>query len=62
MDKYNTLALAWADKTTVLFPYYLVSNDFLNEKITNLIADTENKILYFINQDKNKEGIWKLNY
>ncbi len=62
MDKYNTLALEWADKTTVLFPYYLVSHDFLNEKITNLIADTDNKILYFINQDKNKPGIWKLNY
>ncbi len=62
LDKYNTLALTWADKTTVLFPYYLVSHDFINEKIEDLSADTENKILYFINQDKNKEGIWKLNY
>ncbi|MEK7131785.1 MAG: PEGA domain-containing protein [Patescibacteria group bacterium] len=62
MDKYNTLALGWADKTMALFPYYLVNHDFINEKITNLAADTENKILYFINQDKNKQGIWKLNY
>lgn len=60
LDKYNTLALVWANKTTVLFPYYLVTHDLLDEKITNAAADTENKILYFINQ--NKEGIWKLNY
>ena len=62
VDKYNTLALGWADKTTALFPYYLVTHDLLNEKTANLAADTENKILYFINQDKNKQGIWKLNY
>lgn len=62
IDKYNTLALGWANKTTVLFPYYLVNHDFINEKITNLSADTDNKILYFINNEKNKEGIWKLNY
>ncbi len=62
IDKYNTLALGWANKTTVLFPYYLVSHDFINEKIINPSTDTENKILYYINQDKNKEGIWKLSY
>ncbi len=60
MDKYNTLALVWADKTTVLFPYYLTGNELLNEPISNPITDTENKILYFINNDK--DGIWKLNY
>lgn len=62
LDKYNTLALVWADKTTALFPYYLVSHDLLNEKTSNPIADTENKILYFINTDASKAGIWKLNY
>ncbi len=62
LDKYNTLALAWADKTAASFPYYLVSHDLLNEKIKNIAVDTENKILYFINQDENKAGIWKLNY
>ncbi len=64
LDQYNTLALVWADKVTALFPYYSVSHDILNEKIFNPIADTENKILYFIknNQDKNSNGIWKLNY
>ncbi len=60
MDKYNTLALVWANKTTVLFPYYLATHDLLDEKITNTAADTENKILYFTSQ--NKEGIWKITY
>ncbi len=66
LDRYNTLALVWTDKTTVLFPYYSVSHELLNEKITNPTADTENKILYFIknnkNEDKKSNGIWKLNY
>lgn len=64
LDQYNTLALVWADKVTALFPYYSVSHDLINEKISNPIADTDNKILYFIknNQDKNNNAIWKLNY
>lgn len=62
LDQYNTLALVWANKTTVLFPYYLVTHDLLAEKITNITADSENKILYYIDQTKNKEGVWKLNY
>ena len=60
LDKYNTLALIWEGKTTVLFPYYLATNDLLNEKIADITVDTDNKILYFINQ--NKDGVWKLNY
>ena len=62
LDKYNTLALEWENKTTALFPYYLVTHDLLTEKIANIAADTDNKILYFIDQTKNREGIWKLNY
>ncbi len=62
LDKYNTLALEWENKTTVLFPYYLVTHDLLADKITGLAADTDNKILYFIDQTKGKEGIWKLSY
>jgi hypothetical protein len=65
LDQYNTLALVWADKVTALFPYYSVSHDLINEKASNPIADTDNKIFYFIknnNQDKNSNGIWKLNY
>ena len=60
LDKYNTLALMWANKTTALFPYYLTTHDLLDEKITKITVDTDNKILYFINQ--NKDGLWKLNY
>lgn len=62
MDQYNTLALIWRDKATILFPYYFVSHDLLDEKITHPAADTENKILYFINSDENNPGIWKLAY
>lgn len=62
IDRYNTLALLWANRTTVLFPYYLATHDLLDEKITTAAADTDNKILYFLNQNKNKEGVWKLTY
>lgn len=66
LDQYNTLALVWADNTTALFPYYSVSHKLLDGTISNVAADTENKILYFIqnddNQDKTDNGIWKLNY
>ena len=60
LDQYNTLALVWADKITTLFPYYSVSHELLNEKIINPMADTENKILYFMDTDE--QGIWKINY
>lgn len=62
LDKYNTLALSWAEKITVSFPYYLVTHDLLDEKIKDMAVDMENKILYFINQNESKAGIWKLNY
>lgn len=62
LDKYNTLALGWANKTTASFPYYLVSHDLLDEKIKDASVDIENKILYFINQEETKMGIWKLTY
>jgi len=60
LDEHNTLGLVWADKSTALFPYYSVSHDIINERIITSAADTQNKIIYFIN--KNKNGIWKLNY
>lgn len=62
LDKYNTLALQWENNTTALFPYYLATHDLIDEKIGNMTVDTENKIIYFIDRNKNKEGIWKLNY
>ena len=39
---------------------YARTIDLLKEKMIQPAADTENKILYFINE--NKDGIWKLNY
>lgn len=60
LDQYNTLALIWGDRASVLFPYYSVSHDLINEKINTPQADTGNKILYFTNEKK--DGIWKLAY
>jgi hypothetical protein len=62
LDKYNTLALVWAGKTTVLFPYYLVTHDIINNKISHAETDSENKILYFSGLISGKEGVWKLSY
>ena len=62
LDKFNTLALVWADKTSALFPYYLVSGDLLDQKIISATADPENKILYYISDKKGGEGLWKINY
>ena len=58
LDKYNTLGLVWAEKTTVLFPYYLVRHALVEGQINNVEIDIENKILYFTDE----EGIWKLIY
>lgn len=60
MDEYNTLALVWSDKTTVLFPYYDVGHNLINQKIINSVIDNNNKIFYFIAEEKT--GIWQLKY
>ena len=60
LDKYNTLALIWADKTTILYPYYLVTHDFINLAVKNARANQGEKILYFLTNDKT--GIWSLKY
>ncbi|MFA5127952.1 MAG: PEGA domain-containing protein [Patescibacteria group bacterium] len=62
LDKYNTLALVWNDKTTALFPYYLVTHDFINASINSTAADTLNRTMYFAGKVNNSEGLWKLNY
>lgn len=62
LDKYNTLGLVWAENTTVLFPYYLVSHELLSQKINTAISDSDNRILYFGGKYENKEGLWKLEY
>jgi len=62
LDEYNTLAMIWADKTTVLFPYYYVSHNLLDYSIISADADSENKIFYFTGNVGGRDGLWKLNY
>ncbi|MFA7654150.1 MAG: PEGA domain-containing protein [Candidatus Magasanikbacteria bacterium] len=62
MDKFNTLALVWNNKTTALFPYYLVTHDLISSSVTGATADNVNHILYFSGKIKDEEGIWKLSY
>lgn len=58
MDEFNTLALAYGNKVSTLFPYYLTEQNILGESITALSPDTVGRVLYF-GTDK---GLWSLNY
>lgn len=62
LDQYNTLALVWKDKTTALYPYYLVTHDLINNTLTSAAADAKTKILYFTGKIGEVEGLWKLGY
>ncbi len=62
LDKYNTLAMFWNNKATILYPYYQVTHDFIDTPATSAVADTENKIIYFISKIDKTAGVWKLNY
>jgi hypothetical protein len=62
LDKYNTLGLIWAENTTALFPYYLVSHNLLPQKINVAVSDSDNRTLYFGGKYNDKEGLWKLEY
>lgn len=62
LDRYNTLGLVWADKTTVLFPYYYVSHELFKYSISSAVADSENKILYFSASVSGSTGLWSLRY
>lgn len=62
LDKYNTLLLVWAKKTSIFFPYYGVNHDFLNTTFTSVKTDLTNKTLYFTAKIDNQNGIWKLAY
>ncbi len=62
LDKYNTLGLIWAENTSVLFPYYLVSHDLIDQKINTAVSDSDKRILYFGGKYNDKEGLWKLEY
>lgn len=58
LDEYNTLALVWENKITVLFPYYFIQHDLVDEKILSAAADADNRLLYYTDET----GLWKLAY
>ncbi len=62
LDKYNTLGLVWNDNTTALFPYYLVSDGLISQKINSATSDSDNRTLYFGGKYNDKDGLWKLEY
>ena len=62
LDKYNTLGLVWNDNTTALFPYYLVSDSLISQKINSATSDSDNRTLYFGGKYNDKDGLWKLEY
>lgn len=62
LDKNNTLALIWDDKSTALYPYYLVTHDLLNIGMASAAADSKNRVLYFAAKIGGKNGLWKLDY
>lgn len=62
LDEYNTLGLVWADKVTVLFPYYFVNHLLINQSINDAAADSSGRTLYFSAKIDNQDGLWKLNY
>ncbi len=62
LDENNTLGLIWADKMTVLFPYYFVNHTLINQSISDAVSDGQNRILYFSGKLDNQDGLWKINY
>lgn len=62
LDQFNTLALIWHDKSTALYPYYLVTHDLVNNSIVSGAADTNTRVFYFSAKIGDQEGLWKLPY
>src|SRR3989338_483042 len=62
LDNNNTLDLRWSDKVTVLFPYYLISHEFINGQLTALAVNSEERIAYFSGSIDGEEGLWQLTY
>ncbi|PIT87515.1 MAG: hypothetical protein COU31_02445 [Candidatus Magasanikbacteria bacterium CG10_big_fil_rev_8_21_14_0_10_40_10] len=60
LDEYNALGLVWKNKMSILFPYYQVSHDLINESIVQAVSDSKNRVLYFIR--KNQTGLWQIKY
>lgn len=62
LDSFNTLALAWTDRVTALFPYYLTYHNILDNSVNAMAADTKNRIVYFSGSVGKQEGLWSLPY
>lgn len=62
LDEYNTLGLIYAEKTNVLFPYYLVSHELLNQPVISAAADSAGRIFYFAGEIEGQKGLWQLDY
>jgi len=62
LDEYNALLLVWADKTTIMHPYYLVNTPLLDFTISHPTADTEKRILYYVSDINKQKGLWSLQY
>ncbi len=58
LDEYDTLALVRDGRLSILFPNYLIQDEFALSGITNVTADTTNRVLYL----QDTHGLWKLNY
>lgn len=58
LDRYNTLAISRATKTSALYPYYSVQHDLLPTAANSIATDPAGHQLYYI--DKN--GLWRLTY
>ncbi|HLC69642.1 MAG TPA: PEGA domain-containing protein [Patescibacteria group bacterium] len=62
LDEYNALLLVWANKTTIIHPYYLVNTPLFEYSINHPVADTEKRILYYVTEVNKQNGLWSLKY
>lgn len=62
MDKFNALALVWANDVTILYPYYLVTHTFMEALVLDATVNTDHRIFYFCGNYKGQQGLWSLEY
>jgi len=58
MDKFNALALVWANNVTILYPYYLVTHTFIDTPVLDATVNTKDRIFYF----SSNSSLWSLEY
>ncbi len=62
LDQFDTIALIWNNKVTALYPYFEVTQDMLDEKLSASVIDNQNKKIYYSIDKKTNSGIWSLEY